>query len=401
LSRAVVICGVSPVRSIGAGRLAIELERQAASRPDVRLVFAGNRSAVADAVRRRRWGSAARALTLHAARRARQRLLALSPEVTAAESLILLHPQSIGGRWCLEMIRRRRHPTWIYLLDSSFFCIRSYNHLAAESEACARCLGGGWAAAKDHDCRPYPAGHDCGLSFLEELRLLAADGRVRFMAQNPGQAALAERHFGPRRSVPVVGMWTVDLAEAFAAGAEQRGSPSRAGGHDVVFHGGDHPAKGFGWALDVARRLPAARFLFPMAWRPGAGWGERPANCEFAQLTWESGLADAVAAATVTLVPSLWSAPVEGALVKSIVVGRAVAAPAIESGFVADLPAGLVRLLAKSPAMAADQLCDTLATGWRPEASTLAAWKARFQAENAPLLATMLQAASPPTRPSR
>ena len=56
MSQAVLICGVSPIRSIGAGRLAIELERQAASRPDVRLVFAGNRSAVADAVRRKRWG---------------------------------------------------------------------------------------------------------------------------------------------------------------------------------------------------------------------------------------------------------------------------------------------------------------------------------------------------------
>jgi hypothetical protein len=338
-------------------------------------------------------------LALHAARRGRQWLLAVSPEVTRAESLILLHPQSIGGSWCLQLIRRRRDPTWIYLLDSSFFCIRSYNHLTAESDACTRCLGGSWTAATDHSCRPYPAGHDCGLPFLEELRSLAVDGRVRFMAQNPGQAALAARHFGPRWSVPVVGMWTVDLAEAFAAGSGPKSSPSRARGHDVVFHGGDHPAKGFGWALDVARRLPAARFLFPMAWRPEFGWGDRPANCEFTPLTWESGLADAVASAAVTLVPSLWSAPVEGALVKSIVVGRAVAAPAIESGFVADLPPGLVRLLAKSPVMAAEQLRNTLAAGWRPQASTVATWTSRFQADNAPLLATMLQAASPPPRP--
>ena len=401
MNRAVIICGVPPIRSIGAGRLAIELERQAASRPDVRLIFAGNRSAVADAVRGRRWGSAARALAIHAGRRARQRLLAVSPELSAAESLILLHPQSIGGRWSLALIRRRRNPTWIYLLDSSFFCIRSYNHLATESDACTRCLGGGWAAAKDHGCRPYPAGHDCGLTFLKELRSLAVAGRVRFMAQNPGQAALAERHFNARLPVPVVGMWTIDLAEAFAEGSELKVSPSRAGSHDVVFHGGDHPAKGFGWALDVARRLPAARFLFPMAWRPGAGWGERPTNCEFTPMTWESGLGDAVASALVTLVPSLWSAPVEGALVKSIAQGRAVAAPAIESGFVADLPTGLVRLLAKSPGIAAEQLRETLAIGWRPEPSTLTGWKARFKADNAPLLAKMLQVASPPPRPSR
>ena len=102
----------------------------------------------------------------------------------------------------------------------------------------------------------------------------------------------------------------------------------------------------------------------------------------------------AVAAATVTLVPSLWSAPVEGALVKSIVVGRAVAAPAVESGFVADLPAGVVRLLDKAPAAAAEQLRESIESAWRPEAATLVAWKTRFAADNAELLATMLRAAS-------
>ncbi|MFM7244080.1 MAG: hypothetical protein ACKO40_07885, partial [Planctomycetaceae bacterium] len=108
----------------------------------------------------------------------------------------------------------------------------------------------------------------------------------------------------------------------------------------------------------------------------------------------------AVASAAVTLVPSLWSAPVEGALVKSIVVGRAVAAPDIRSGFVADLPAGLVRLLDRSPDVAAEQLGASLAAGWRPDAATLEAWKLQFQADNAALLTAMLRAACPMMPPS-
>jgi hypothetical protein len=401
LNRTVIICGVPPVRSIGAGRLAIELEQQAKPRPDVRLLFAGNRSTVADAVRRRRWAAAAGAVTLHVARRARQRVLAAGSSLHAAESVILLHPQSIGGRWSLDLIRRRRQPTWIYLLDSSFFCLRSYNHLATEHDACLRCVGGAWSAAVEHDCTPYPAGHDCDAAFLEELRALAADGRVRFMAQNPGQAVLAERHFGPRWPVPVVGMWTIDLGEVFGGPSMpplQRHDSGR--GYDVVFHGGDHHAKGFFWALDVARRLPAVQFLFPMAWRTAAGWGERPANCEFRPMSWESGLHDAVSAAAVTLVPSLWSAPVEGAMVKSIAVGRAVAAPSIQSGFVADLPAGLVRLLGSSPEAAAADLERLLAEGWQPDAGLLAGWKQSFQAANSPLLDSMIRATISATLPS-
>lgn len=391
MSRAVVICGVPPVRSIGAGRLAIELARQAATRPDVRLLFAGNRSAVADAVRRRRWPAAASATLLHVARRIRQRVLAAGRSLVDAESLILLHPQSVGGGWCLDLIRRRRHPTWIYLLDSSFFCVRSYNHLRDEHDACTRCLAGRWTEAGAHGCKPYPAGHDCGLGFLDDLRRLAAEGRVRFMAQNPGQAALARQHFGEPWDVPVAGMWTIDLAEVFDTESE----PPLAGrGPDVVFHGGDHPAKGLLWALDVARRLAAVRFLFPMAWRGHPAWGERPANCEFTPMTWESGLEQAVASAPVTLVPSLWSAPVEGALVKSIVVGRAVVAPRIETGFIADLPDGLVRLVDRDPAVAATQLADAIASGWRPESAVLSSWKRSFRDANAPLLATMLRAAA-------
>lgn len=398
MSQNVIICGVPPVRSIGAGRLAIELERQSRELPGVRLIYASNRSTVADAVRRRRWLAAASALAVHAGRRLRQRLLACSPGLTEAETVILLHPQSIGGRWCLDLIRRRRHPTWIYLLDSSFFCIRSYNHLAAEHEACLRCAGGDWDQAREHNCRPYPAGHDCGVPFLKQLRELSALGKVRFMAQNPRQATLAERHFQTGTPVPVVGMWTVDLAEVFARNPDDvdgvKSTGGQAGKYDVVFHGGDHSAKGVLWALDVARRLPWARFLFPIAAPSGSGRADQPTNCDFVPMTWESGLQQAVEAAPVTLVPSLWSAPVEGALVKSIVVGRAVAAPRVESGYVADLPVGLIRLLDNTPDRSAAQLADTLASGWRPDTAVLTGWKRRFLTENAPLVATMLRAAA-------
>lgn len=374
--------------------MAIELERQAVTQPAVRLIFAGNRSAVADAVRRRSWGVAGRALVTHVARRARQRLLAVAPVIRDAETVILLHPQTIGGRWCLDLIRRRCRPTWIYLLDSSFFCIRSYNHVPPENDACIRCLEGVWSAAGEQGCHAYPAGHDCGMPFLEQLRSLAASGRVRFMAQNPRQAMLAEHHFGARWPVPVVGMWTVDLAEVFAAQGSKRSTSRRPPPCDVVFHGGDHAAKGFFWTLELARRLPTVRFMFPLAWRQRSSWGARPANCEFVPMTWESGLEEAVAAAPITLVPSLWSAPVEGALVKSIMVGRAVAAPAVGSGYVSDLPDGLVWLLDRQPARAADQLAGLLAARWRPAPAVLNAWQAAFQSANAPLLATMLGATS-------
>ncbi len=58
--------------------------------------------------------------------------------------LTVFHPQMLGISQVFELMARRGAAgriTHLYLLDSFFFCIRSYNHLDHETAPCQRCIG--------------------------------------------------------------------------------------------------------------------------------------------------------------------------------------------------------------------------------------------------------------------
>src|SRR3954467_15968679 len=88
----------------------------------------------------------------------------LSPQMAqmlaAIPHLVLFHPQMLGLSAALALIETRANAgrtTHLYLLDSFFFCRRSYNHIDDEAVACLRCLGDpqGTAAVR-LGCAPWP-----------------------------------------------------------------------------------------------------------------------------------------------------------------------------------------------------------------------------------------------------
>jgi hypothetical protein len=287
--------------------------------------------------------------------------------------LIVMHPQSLGMQRTMRLLESRKR-TWLYLLDSSFFCIRSYNFRAGQDAPCLACLGNSGDGVAQYGCKTWPTAEAYAHEYVVRLRRLVADGRVGVFAQNPTQAKLASKHFG----VPIepFGLWTADWDDCFVPAIAQK---QGAGAFDVVFHGMQVEAKGALWINRVAELCPDLTFLMPFA-RP---LGFAPlANCNYQPMNWETGLRDAVESAPITVLPSLWSASIEGALVKSLVVGRAVAVCENESAFAADLPAGLALVLPRDVAAAAQVLRDAVGAGWRPEAKLKSDWVKRFHAEN-------------------
>jgi len=85
-----------------------------------------------------------------------------------------------------------------------------------------------------------------------------------------------------------------------------------------------------------------------------------PDNVHFVATTWNSGLKDAVEASRCVLVPSLWSAPVEGALIKSLALSKMVAVVDIATAFSSELPEGAVLRLPSNTALAAQVLHDAI-----------------------------------------
>lgn len=376
----IIASGIMPGPS-GVGRVLAGLiaERDRFSMDDVRFLTGGSGAGLGKAIRAHSMSAALSAGgSTMVGYTSLVRGLGL-PELTDSNhDLVLIHPQSLSRAWIRAVARRRDAPITIYLMDNSFFCVRSYNHIPGEDSPCMRCLGGQFFRAREKGCRPYPPLSFGLAGLLNDLVAWVALGKIRFLAQTDAQATLLRQHFGDEVRVRVVGLWTSD----FPAASEVPPAPTRGrGGFDVVFHGSADAAKGSLWALDVAERLPGHTFLFPMR-SPGARGGTHPRNVTFRQMSWESGLDRAVRDAALVINPSLWSAPIEGALVKSILYGRRAAVVDIRSSWASELPDGLILRMPSQRASAAAGIADYLERPQPVGRQQKTDWYSRFAQSN-------------------
>ena len=308
--------------------------------------------------------------------------------LVAIPHLVVFHPQLIGMRDTLMLMQDRATralPSHLYLLDNSFFCVRSYNHLDHEGTACMRCVGPGQALnATLNGCQPWPERDPFASVFIAGLEELVRSGAVRLLAQTQSQIALARRHFGETADIAHVGLWCADwtaYVDAFTASGRAEGDADpTTPTYDVVYHGSRDLAKGIGWVLALAARTPELRYLIPID--RGAVNVEAPPNVAVAAMRWENGLHEAVRSARLVLAPSLWSSPCEGALIKSILIAKATAVVDVPSAFSAEIPSNVVARFSQDPDEAAQTLRAALAQNWRPDPAARAAWVSRFHAFN-------------------
>jgi hypothetical protein len=375
----IVLSGIAATTHGGTGRLLRGLiEEQRVKNLDVRFVFLGNRANITRALLLRDPVSGGREVIRHYWRQASRHWLLRQTKFVEAHRLVVLHPQEIGTRWLDELIARRWRGgriTELFVLDASFFCIRSYNHVDGEDTSCLRCLRTGPVEASRLGCQAFPIRDRWATSFVMRMREHARQGAVAFWTQTAGYRDLLEEFAGPGLKVGVAGLWTDDffgLESSFPVVAPMA---------DVVYHGSWHAAKGAPWVLKLAHAMPERTFLFPCR-RPA---GESlPPNAVFRPLSWDTGLAEQVQASSLCLVPSLWTAPIEGALVKSIAHAPATAVVADSYGFVGELPEGLVLRLPADVAAAADHLRQCWP--WRVDRVVRDAWVRSFTASNSGLL---------------
>ena len=89
--------------------------------------------------------------------------------------------------------------------------------------------------------------------------------------------------------------------------------------YDIVFHGSSLIAKGILYFLELAEELTNFTFFIPDSEENLKKIYKSciPQNVTCESVTWESGLLEIVQQSNLVVNPSLWSAPIEGALVKS------------------------------------------------------------------------------------
>jgi hypothetical protein len=335
-----------------------------------------------------------------------------------AKSLIIIHPQTIGFTALRKLINERIEPTWIYVVDATFFCARQYNHIPGESGPCLRCLDGDFEHARRHQCGRLGFGPDAVACFSQFLKDHSASGHIRFLAQNEAQRRLLHRRFGVSAKIDVLGLWVRDF-ESFQSDLalrKQRGnkhrepfdSPQRP---EIVFHARFDLGKGAAWALRLAHELPEFDFFFPFdreqaspgslrmrlccGGKPTPEWFPSPSsNCHFQSVSWEAGLKERVEGAFLTLLPSLWSAPIEGALVKSILLSERVATVDVDTAFSSEIPEELLLKLPPHPREAAGKIRAAYRAGWIPDPAKLQSWTNAFLRTNSKALSELKKVVS-------
>jgi hypothetical protein len=262
--------------------------------------------------------------------------------------VLVLHPQTLGYD-CFRALYEAGNKITMYVLDNSFFCLQSYNHRAGKRGECFDCLGN--LSGCHPACSPFPVSiaRKDNLTFLHWLQ--GVSHNIEFLCQTHHQAALLAAHMGSGIRCKVVGMKTDEFQDTPLSSHNPTPSTRR---FDVVFHGHAFGAKGIRYVLELAAQLPELSFLVPS----DLGEVQRCApelpitpNVTCQRMSWTSGLKEYVSACRLVLCPSEWSAPVEGAVLKSLEFNGSVAVVETKYGFEREIPADIAL---KLPLHAAD-----------------------------------------------
>ncbi|WP_175018648.1 hypothetical protein BG51_25765 [Pseudomonas [fluorescens] ATCC 17400] len=243
--------------------------------------------------------------------------------------VIFVHPQSAGFGILLRLVKKNK--VYLYVMDNSFFCIQSYNLDPEKETECLRCLNTPRSALPG--CRPFPIKINRlrNVKYLEDLSLVSK--RISFLVQNDSQGDLVKARFGSSVYVKTVGL---DTGEIVLHDNEMPLKTTSSISFDLVFHGAPHLAKGLRYFIELSEALSEFTAFIPSSkieCESVIGRRIMAKNITFSDCSWESGLKDAVKTANLVVNPSLWSAPIEGALQKSIHFGRRVVTVESEYGY--------------------------------------------------------------------
>mgnify|MGYP001474997551 CR=1 FL=1 len=269
------------------------------------------------------------------------------------DTILVLHPQSIGYKTFMRLVKT--NTVYLYVMDNSFFCMMSYNYDKFNGSECLRCVSNPRNSFSECYSWPPLIRKKVAINYLEELMLYSES--IVFLAQTRSQEKLLVEHFGNNIDCRVVGMEPVDLSFADIQSIDLT-DISR--DYDLVYHGSVHPAKGIIFFLQVSLLLPRLKIFIPMSLSAASSIFsdcKRLNNVTFQDCTWETGLENAVRKAKLVVNPSLWSAPIEGAFLKSLAYNGNVAVVNSKFGYSSENTfQNIVLKLPEDPSSAADLL---------------------------------------------
>jgi hypothetical protein len=254
--------------------------------------------------------------------------------------VVLFHPQSIGLNIVSNLIKKNK--IYFYVFDNFLFCKKSYNYIQGNSP-CIECIDNKKAHIKNK-CTFFPNNqvqeqYDAFLDVIEQNLK-----KIVFLTQNKKQSELLIMKFGDDININQIGMM-IDLRSS------RKEINNDLKEYDFLYHNTLTEAKGMRYFLDLAKEMNEYSFAIPYTKQqvrsviPDLKYLK---NLDFLSVTWDTGLLEILTKSKIVLNPSLWSAPVEGALLKSIQYNGCVAVVDVNYSFQQEIPDSVLIKLPKN-----------------------------------------------------
>lgn len=223
--------------------------------------------------------------------------------------ITLYHPQTLGYLNCYFLLNFSKR-TNIYFVDTAFFCKSSYN--VYKKNNCVRCLHQFQPSAV---CRfsPAPSNNFSYGLFLTKCSEMHKE--IMFIVQTQGYKRLLQEKYGAQTQVNIEKMITKDLLMDPVVHMP-------ALKYDVAFHGSCIVEKGYEYFMALVEHNKGLSFFAPSAPSKASQFIK---NLNMMDVRWAYGLRAELSCAKLIICPSIWTAPIEASVIKSMLLKKAVA----------------------------------------------------------------------------
>lgn len=220
------------------------------------------------------------------------------------DNLVIYHPQTISFSLSNSLILASKKVNYI-VLDASIFCLKSYNHRL--SNVCEKCIE---LFDPHDDCSFFPR-KSSKVAYLNHRNILSANtNKIHFVVQTEGYVNILKKMFNNNVSVSIKKMFFSQLKQIKFIEREKK--------YDFAFHGNLLDAKGFKYVRALALNLNDKSFFIP-------GKHDNYQNICYQNVNWNNGLKNILESSKIILCPSLWSASLEAAILKTMLLNLPVA----------------------------------------------------------------------------
>jgi hypothetical protein len=248
--------------------------------------------------------------------------LKLFLKLFSVNKLVVFHQQSISYNLTTLLILNSKDIEF-YILDANFFCKKSYNEYGNKS--CFKCFE---KFDPYDDCihHPYVAKDLDYIKFVNTLR--TQEKKITFLVQTEGYRRILISKF-PLAKVKKLKMkhdrLVYDNIESF---------DNKNLNYDFFFHAHLTRPKGIEYFIRLAKKMHYEKFFLPSH----KNFIGLSLNIIIKNISWGKTFVEEIKKTKIVLCPSIWTYPVESALIKSMLLKKAVAIIDIKNSFSEEIP---------------------------------------------------------------